>query len=142
MDKNRRFSILPFPQFFDGNTLALNLVVLPRNQNPLKPAIEQHATIPDAPAFADAGFAFEARIVSGLSSFPHSLAATSSQPLVITPPTQARELFQALGKNFSITNLTQTNENLDNNQIVVSATIAVVERPAICLVVRLLMMDI
>ncbi|MBM4259514.1 MAG: hypothetical protein FJ147_26890 [Deltaproteobacteria bacterium] len=82
MDKNRRFSILPFPQFFDGNTLTLNIVVLPRNQNPLKPAIEQHATIPNAPAFAEAGFAFEAKIVSGLSGFPHRLAATSNQPLV------------------------------------------------------------
>src|ERR1700752_1885782 len=103
MEKNRRFSLLPFPQFFDGNTLTLNLVVLPRNQNPLKPAIEQHPTIPDTPAFANASFALEAKIVSGLSSFPHSLAATSSQSLAIIPPTQAQEIFQALGKNFSIT---------------------------------------
>ena len=35
MDDNQRFSILTFPQFFDGTDLGINIVFLPRNQNPL-----------------------------------------------------------------------------------------------------------
>ena len=80
MEMNTRLSILPFPQSFDGATLALNIVVLPRNQNPLQPAIEQHATIPDSPAFADAVLTFDARIVSGLSGFPNNHSANAVVP--------------------------------------------------------------
>ena len=42
METNRRFSLLTFPQSFDGNTLTLNILVLPRNQNPLEDAIILH----------------------------------------------------------------------------------------------------
>lgn len=116
MKANRRFSLLPLPQFYDGSTLSLNILVLPRNQNPLKPAIEQNdPPIPDAAAFADARWRFEARVVSGLSTFPHRLLATATVPLTTVDPTQARDLFQALGKNFQIANLNQTNENLAAN---------------------------
>ncbi|MDL1894922.1 hypothetical protein FBQ82_01485 [Anaerolineae bacterium CFX7] len=122
METNRRFSILTFPQFFDGNTLAVNIVVLPRNQNPLQPAIEQHdgivfppPVIADAPAFADAKLSFDAKIVAGLSVFPHRLLSNATIPLATNAPPQARDLFVALAKNFSISNLNQTNENLDAN---------------------------
>lgn len=118
MEKNRRFSILTFPQFFDGDalTLTLNIVVLPRNQNPLKPAIEQNdPPISDGPSFADANLAFEAKIITGLGSFPNSQLANATKPLVVAQPTDAKALFEALGKNFSISNLGQTNEDLDSN---------------------------
>ncbi len=122
MDTNRRFSLLTFPQSFDGNTLTLNIVVLPRNQNPLQGAIIQHdgvtfppPVIPDAPAFADAALAFEARIITGLSIFPNNLLPNASRSLTTTTPTLARNLFTALAKNFNINNLSQTNEDLDNN---------------------------
>jgi hypothetical protein len=122
METNRRFSILAFPQFFDGNNLGLNIVVLPRNQNPLSPAIEQHdgvtfppPVIPDAPAFADAQLAFDAKIVTGLSVFPHRLLPNAAVALNTHAPAQARDLFVALAKNFQISNLNQTNENLDAN---------------------------
>ncbi|MCI0550956.1 MAG: hypothetical protein L0287_08370, partial [Anaerolineae bacterium] len=119
MANNRRFSILTLPQFFDGNVLTLNIVVLPRNQNPLKPAIEQNndiPPIPDAPAFADAKPSFDAKIISGLNNFPNSKAANDSKPLTVAHPVNARKLFEALGKNLSIKNFNQTNEDLDSNQ--------------------------
>jgi hypothetical protein len=123
METNRRFSILTFPQFFDGTTLALNIVVLPRNQNPLKPAIEQHngvnyppPVIPDAPSFAEARLTFEAKIISGLSRFPNNQLPNDSKPLVTTGPTLVKDLFIALAKNFNISNFNQTNDNLDSNQ--------------------------
>lgn len=123
METNQRFSILPFPQFFDGETLELRIVVLPRNQNPLKPAIEQHdgvnflpPVIPDAPAFAQAHLTFDAKIITGLNRFPNNFSADATQALATTGPTQAQDLFLALGKHFEIKNLAQTNEDLDANQ--------------------------
>ena len=123
METNRRFSLLTFPQFFDGNTLTLNILVLPRNQNPLQGAIILHdgvsfppPVIPDAPAFADAKLVFEAKIITGLGIFPNNLLPNASRNLTTTAPTVARDLFTALAKNFSIKNLNQTNEDLDSNQ--------------------------
>lgn len=107
MEPKRRFTLLIFPQFFDGTKLTLRLVVLPRNQNPLRAAIESDLVIPNAPAFADADLSFEAKIITGLGSFPNT-APTDSTPLTIVKPTQARELFTALGKNFDIDETTTT----------------------------------
>ncbi len=122
METNRKFSLLTFPQFFDGNHLALNILVLPRNQNPLQGAIIQHdgihfppPVIPDALAFADARLVFEAKIITGLGTFPNNRLPNASQSLATAAPTAARSLFTALAKNFSISNLNQTNENLDAN---------------------------
>ena len=50
MEQNQRFAILTFPQFFDGDTLGLNVVFLPRNQNPLVSAIDGRAAIGGCPA--------------------------------------------------------------------------------------------
>jgi hypothetical protein len=117
MESKRRFTILAFPQFFNGDELRLNVVVLPRNQNPLKPAIEQNfPPILDAPPFAEANLAFEAKIISGLNSFPNNHLADDTQPLAVAQPGNAKELFEALGKNLSIKNFNQTNEDLDTNQ--------------------------
>jgi hypothetical protein len=115
MEQNRRFSILPFPQNFDGNTLTLNIVVLPRNQNPLRPAIEGHATIPDAAAFADANLLFEAHIVSSLAGFPNNFSANAIRGLPTVQPANARALFEALANNFSLTNLGVANNNANVN---------------------------
>ena len=116
MEPNRRFSILPFPQLFDGGMMRLRILVLPRNQNPLMPAIEGHATIPNAAAFADARLSFDAHIVSSLAGFPNNHSASDIAPLVTEQPVQARALFNALASNFSITNLgvPNTNPNVNN----------------------------
>ena len=92
-----------------GGTLALNIVVLPRNQKPLQPAIEQHPTIPDSPAFADAVFSFEAHIVSSLAGFPNNHTANAVVSAPVAQPANVRALFEALGKQFKISNLNQTN---------------------------------
>jgi hypothetical protein len=115
MEPNRRFTILTFPQFFDGATLTLNVVVLPRNQNPLRRAIENNPTVPDAPAFASAKLSLVAKIISGLGSFPNTQLANDTAPLVVVQPTQAEALFLRLADNFKIENLTQSNENLTAN---------------------------
>jgi hypothetical protein len=89
MEPKRRFTLLTFPQFFDGARLRLRFVVLPRNQNPLLPAIEGDAAIPDAPAFADADLSFEAKIITGFGSFPNT-APSDSAPLGVVKLKEVR----------------------------------------------------
>jgi len=99
MEQNQRFALLTFPQFFDGNVLALNIVFLPRNQNPLTAAIVGAAPIADAPAFADARLSFVARIVSGQAGMPGSVPALPPAPLTTAAPGNARKLFEALAEH-------------------------------------------
>lgn len=106
---------MALPNFFDGETLFLNIVVLPRNQNPLKPAIELDAIIPTAPPFAEAKLRFDAKIISGFSVFPHSLAATASRTLPVVAPAQQVDLCNALANQFQIKNLNQSNADLTSN---------------------------
>ena len=114
MNPNQRFSILTFPQSFDGTELSVNIVILPRDQNPLNPAIEPNLGANQAPAFADAQLSFTAHIFDGLSVFPHNFAPVPNLPLSTTPPANARDIFEALGNHFSIinANFTNTNPNL------------------------------
>src|SRR4030095_10967726 len=93
MNPNQRFSILTFPQFYDGANLGLNIVVLPRDQNPLANAIEQEATIPDAPPFADAELSFTASVFNTLSVFPHNHAPIQGLALTTSPPSVAPAVF-------------------------------------------------
>lgn len=117
MKPNRRFSVLPFPQSFDGETLTLNIVVLPRNHNPLQQAIEGVAGIADpGVSFAEAELSFNARIVSSLAGFPNNHSPGAELSLATAPPPDAKSLFEALAANFSITNLgvANTNPNVNN----------------------------
>src|SRR6267142_4311957 len=113
MNTETRFTLLPFPQSYDGGTrLNLRVVVLPRNQNPLKPAIEP--ATPGVVAFADAQLSFEAQIISGFSNFPYDRLTHDTRPLPIVAPANARALFEALGKNFKITNPDRSNGILES----------------------------
>src|SRR6187551_3053184 len=105
MDDKQRFSILTFPQSFDGTDLRVNIVFLPRNQNPLETADGIPKTNGGAAPFAEAKLSFVARIVSGLSGLPGTVAPLAPVPLTTTQPTQAKLLFEALAEQFQITNL-------------------------------------
>jgi hypothetical protein len=110
MEASQRFSILTFPQSFDGTDLRVNIVFLPRNQNPLETA--DGVPPPNgATPFAEAKLSFVARIVSGLSGLPGTGTPLAPVPLATTQPTQAKPLFEALAKQFQITNLGAQNTN-------------------------------
>jgi hypothetical protein len=102
MEKETRLSILPFPQWFRDGSIELNIVVLPRNQNPLLAAIEGHATIPDAAAFADAKLSFEAHSISGLAGFPNNHSPAVIEPAPVAHPPNVRALLGALAGQFKI----------------------------------------
>ncbi|MEO6681756.1 MAG: hypothetical protein ABIN48_02935 [Ginsengibacter sp.] len=118
MEQNRRFTILTFPQSFDGNKITVNILVLPRNQNPLRSAVESHSGIPDAPAFADARFRFNAKIVSSLEEFPMNTSTGREVALNVSPlePGKSRALFTALANQFNI-DITKTPEANTNPNV-------------------------
>jgi hypothetical protein len=113
MNPNQRFSILTFPQFFDGESLRLHVVVMPRDQNPLSQAIEQQPPIPDAVAFADAELSFTASIFDSLIGHPHNFAPVAGIPLPVEAPADPRAIFEALAPQLDIVNLNATNRNVD-----------------------------
>ncbi len=116
MNPNQRFSILTFPQYFDGNELALNIVVLPRDHNPLIAAIEPALAADPAPAFADVKLSFTASVFNGLSVFPNETPPIPGVGLTTNTPADARSVFEALANHLSIVNNTgvpNTNINLD-----------------------------
>ena len=110
MNPNQRFSILTFPQFFDGQQLSINIVVLPRDQNPLNPAIFPNLGASEAPPFADAELTFTANIFDSLSVFPHNFAPVPNLPLIASNPANKRDIYEALGSSFVT----------DNNGIITS----------------------
>ncbi len=115
MEKNRRFTLFAFPQGFTNNILKLNILFLPRNQNPLNPAIEGHSIISDSVSLADSKLSFNAHIVSGLADFPMNtnISETRLLNVINTIPADKNSLFTALAKSFDITNLNQLNTNLN-----------------------------
>ena len=112
MHNDTRFTILPFPQFYDGaNTIRLRIVVVPRNQNPLQPAIEP--VTPGIVPFAEAQWIFEAGIITGLAAFPYDQLPHDTRPLPTNAPPNAKVLFEALAKNFKITNVNRFNDVIE-----------------------------
>jgi len=97
---NDQAFLLPFPQQFRDGTLELNFVVLPRNQNRCD-GDRSHATIPDAPAFADAKLLFEAHIVSSLAASEQSFREQGHRRAGRAPP-NARALFERLKAIFRL----------------------------------------
>src|ERR1700733_14043652 len=111
MEDNTRFAIMSFPQSFDGNILKLNIVLLPRNQNPLTNAIAFQSPIPDAPPFATANILFTAKVIGSLENFPSLTFPFQSFNLATNASGDRTNLFNALAPNFSITNLGAVNTN-------------------------------
>jgi hypothetical protein len=119
MEQDCRFTILTFPQNFDGNKLKINIVLLPRNQNPLTPAIEgEEPRISNAKPFADANVSFVAKIISDLSSgLPVDNPSDEGIPLTVAKPENKRALFEILSNNnqFQIENKGTKNTNWNIN---------------------------
>jgi hypothetical protein len=93
-------SFLPFLQGWDGDRLAVRLVIVPRG-NPTEPLVPGMAA-PGSPTFADARLVVEARLVPGLTAMPAlGTAHVSSRPVIATPADR-EALFAALSATFPI----------------------------------------
>jgi hypothetical protein len=93
-----RLSLLPFPQFWDGNSLTVRFLCLPKGDPLLTP--------PKAgmPVFAAANLVFEAKLIGGLRHLPVSGNSTPVGPLILEPPLDNKAaLFAELPNQFNIT---------------------------------------
>lgn len=99
-----RFSVLTFPQRFDGTDLHLNVLVVPKlglawNGDPLLAVIANFPNAGDTtPAFADADLRLEARVLDGLDRFPVNAPVdfTAALPAASGVRPSARALFMEL----------------------------------------------
>ena len=99
-----RLALLTFPQRYDGTTLHLRFLVVPRlgagwSGNPLAPLLAGFPNPADTTAaFADANLQFEARIISGLDAFPTSGATSTpfALPEASGVVATSRPLFESL----------------------------------------------
>ena len=91
-----RLSLLPFPQSWDGTSLVLRFLCLPKG-DPRAPLV------PGLPAFATANLVFEAHLIGSLARLPLTGDATPSGPLVIGhPPDGKSGVFDELARQFNI----------------------------------------
>jgi len=121
MNPNQRLSIMAFPQFFDGNELQINIVVLPRDHNPLNPIIVgEEPTIPDAEvAFADADFSFNAQLIQGFGAnpLPQPKPLNEGIPINTSPSDNPRDIFEAMANHLQIDNLNMVNSTINLQNI-------------------------
>ena len=89
-----RLTLMTLPQHWDGTTLDLRVLVLPRG-NPLDPQI-------GAIALADANLKLSARFVPTPGKFPHSADAMAPVDLGVPLPANRRALFEKLRTMFNI----------------------------------------
>lgn len=88
-------NLMPCLQSWDGASIGLRLLVLPR-VDPLA------ALIPAGPSFAAAKFVFDVRLVAGLDTLPTTASAATSVIVDAPARTQAPALFNALSGQFVI----------------------------------------
>ena len=115
MENSTRFTLMTFPQFYDGDKkLLINILFLPRNQNPLSNPVDEVAGLP---SFTDANLSFSAKIIAGTELYPNNLNAIDKGTLPIKTPQNKKALFTALAdsKHFNITNLDALNLDLAIN---------------------------
>ncbi len=107
---------MTFPQFFDGNELNINFVVIPRDHNPLNPIIVGgDPPIPDTDiAFADAKFLFSAQPIQGFGAnpLPQPKPLNLGTILNTTSPDNPREIFEAMANHLMIFDHTMVNSNI------------------------------
>lgn len=112
---------MTFPQFFNGNELQVNIVVLPRDHNPLSAIIVgEEPQIPDADtAFADAAFAFGAQLIQGFGVNPLPQPKPLSEAVLLNTiaPANPREIFEAMANHLTIGNLDMVNSNINLQNI-------------------------
>ena len=107
MEAKRRYSTMVFPQKFDGSTLSLNIVLIPRNQDPFLP-FPTTLPAPDdsAISFADLVPEFELEIVRGLDEFPLSNATAPTRipvkkTVLVDTAANKKAILQAIATDFA-----------------------------------------
>ena len=99
MSAPTRLSLLPFLQSWDGNALAVRLMIIPRG-NPTEPLVTGAPA--RSPTFANSNLVVDARIVPGLDAMPTLASASINTEAAIGIAVDREELFQRLAATFPI----------------------------------------
>jgi hypothetical protein len=85
MEPRRILTLMTFPQRFEGDELTVNIVVVPRNNDPFKPWPTHlvHPFPTEVPGFADLQPKFRLAIVRGTDDFPLSNATAESRKPIL-----------------------------------------------------------
>lgn len=94
-----RLSFLPFLQGWNGASLSVRLLVIPRG-DPTEPLVD--GAPPGSPSFANARLTIETRIVPGLDALPTLAVPAGTAVAATTTPADREELFQRLAATFPI----------------------------------------
>ena len=97
-----KLTIMAFPQYWDGNSIKLNVLVLP-HEDPIAPFAMNLPPGVNAQAFAEAKLKFNAMVVDNLDLLPNPGDVTNTIGLTSVQPTNALQLFKELAKKFKIT---------------------------------------
>ncbi|WP_147392262.1 hypothetical protein [Algoriphagus lacus] len=113
MEPRRILTLMTFPQRFEGNELTVNIVVIPRNNDPFIPwPTGLSSPLPTAvPGFANLQPKFKLAVVKGTDDFPLSNATpVSRKPILIevseTPAGNKATILQQIAAPFTITDNT------------------------------------
>ncbi len=94
-----KINILTFPQRIENDRLFFNVLLIPRNFNPLLADEVQ----PGSPAWVDANIVLNAHILPALDKYPRLDLASEVFPLPVMPADpDAREIFSTLAARFDI----------------------------------------
>lgn len=93
-----RISLLAFPQRIIGNELFFNVLIVPRNIDPLAPWADT-----GAPAWVDANLQLRARVIRSLDAFPADGPLAETHDVVQQGiPASAKPIFEHLKTRFNI----------------------------------------
>lgn len=90
-----RLTILPYLQRWDGNTLSMRVLFGPQG-NPMEPLV------PGEPAFTEADFNLDVRLVQGLAALPTLGGAATTINIASPAPTRATDVCKALERSLPI----------------------------------------
>ncbi|RYF86144.1 MAG: hypothetical protein EOO03_12250, partial [Chitinophagaceae bacterium] len=92
---NELLSLLCFPQKWENGILHFNIVLIPRNLNPLQPWQNNE------PAFVDGNIVFAAKLIPSLDGLPVTTAGNISKIADLkNPPVEIRAAWEALRAQF------------------------------------------
>lgn len=115
-----------FPQGFDGQKLSLNLVLIPRNQDPFNENTGLAAPDDKATAFADLKPQFEISLMKGLDEWPISNSTTPANtpekiPVNVAEAVNKKALLQGIAADFGARiNVDNTTDKAETGEITVN----------------------
>ena len=124
MEAKRRYTTMVFPQGFDGQKITLNIVLIPRNQNPFD-TISTGLPAPNdvTTSFADLIPKFELKVIKGLDEWPISNSTNAGSapeqiPVTVAEATNKKALLQGMAADFGAKiNLDNTTDKAEAQEI-------------------------